>query len=444
MRSLFAVMKQTLITLSITLLALMGVIGLGSAESPGTRSADTPALTVTEREVDSVWVLHPPVIDGDLNDWNNFSKLYLTGASADYPEGSELYSLRDISGWASVIWTSQRVYVALAITDDYVVSGSRDWRGDDLAGLVFDVDNSGSFTAGDIDLIFSPGGILTANDGWPAGYEWVINQTANGWQAEVSIPLSAFGSVDFLGGHQVGFTWGVQDNDGIGVENWLSWAGPEFLKATPAEGLLSFINGPVRKWVAFHPGVDGYDGVIDSALSGWHPDQNYGADSELTLYARNQYHVALKFDIPDLGPDVRVLDGKLHINFYATNKPDHPDWTSYVRVYRLLRPWDEATVTWNRADASTRWTKGGADGIGSDRESRVIASKNLDQLGWFTFDLADGVATDMYEHPENNHGVILRAEEGASMAWNMYSSEKGPDDAPWIEVYAEFPPGQGD
>ena len=437
-------MKQTVITLTIIILALIGLIGVVSAESPVTRSADMPALTVTEREVDSVWVLHPPVVDGDLNDWNNLSKLYLTGASADYPEGSELYSPQDISGWASVIWTSQRVYVGLSITDDYVVSGSRDWRSDDMAGLVFDVDNSGSFTAGDINLIFSPSGILTANDGWPAGYEWAINQTANGWQAEVSIPLSAFGSVDFLGGHQVGFTWGVQDNDGIGVENWLSWAGPEFLKATPEEGLLSFVNGPVRKWVAFHPGVDGYDGVIDSALSGWHPSQNYGENPELTLYARNQYHIALKFDIPDLGPDVRVLDAKLHINFYATNKPDHPDWTSYVRVYRLLRPWDEAAVTWNQADASTRWTRGGADGIGSDRESRVIAAKNLDHLGWFTFDLADGVATDMYEHPENNHGVILRAEEGASMAWNMYSSEKGPDEAPWIEVYAEFPPGQGD
>jgi len=423
---------------------LIGVIGVSFAESPVIQSIDAPALTLAEREVDSVWVLHPPVIDGDLSDWSNAPKLYLNGSNADYPDGSELYSQQDISAWSSVIWTSQRVYLAISVTDDYVVSGSRDWRTDDLAGFVFDVDNSENFTAGDINLTLSPNNILTANDGWPAGYEWAINETATGWQAEVSIPLSAFGSVDFLGGHQVGFTWGVQDNDGVGVESWLSWAGPEFLKATPEEGLLSFVNGPVRKWVAFHPGVDGYDGVTDSALSGWHLDQNYGADPQLTLYARNQYHVVLKFDIPDLGADVRVLDAKLHINFYATNKPEHPDWTSYVRVYRLLRPWDEATVTWNQADASTRWTQGGANGIGTDRDNHVIAAKNLDHLGWFVFDLADGVAADMYENPQNNHGVILRAEQGASMAWNMYSAEAGSENAPWIEVYAEFPPGQGD
>jgi hypothetical protein len=431
-------MKQTLLTFLIITLILMGGAVLVAAESPDATPSDEISKTQTRPEVESSWLLHPPVVDGNLNEWAGQTRLYLNGENADYPADSDLYPPEDISAWVSVVWTSQRVYLALSVTDDYVVSGSRKWRNNDMAGVVFDVDNSGDFTSGDINLTLSPNNLLTANGGWPAGYEWAIHETDNGWQGEVSIPMSEFGGLDFLGDIQVGFTWGVQDDDGIGVESWMSWAGPEFLKATPEEGLLTFTNGPVRKWVAFHPGVDGYDGIVDSTLDGWHPDQHYGDSQELYLYSRNNYHLVLKFDIPDLGPDVRVLDAKVHINFTNRNH----DWTSYVRVYRLLRPWEESAVTWYNADASTRWSVPGAGSIGKDRESRRIAVQTLDSLGWKTFDLANDVATDMYEHPEKNYGLIFRAEEGSSVNYYLSSSEAGSDVAPWIEVYAEFPPDQ--
>jgi len=429
-------MKRLTITFFITILIIMGIAGLGYAEPPASKPSDIRSAELTQHKFDSVWTLHAPVVDGNLDEWSNASRMYLNGKNADYPAGSELFPDADLSAWTSVIWTSQRVYVAISVTDDYVVSGTRSWRNDDMAGIVFDVDNSGSFTVGDINLTLSPNNLLTANGGWPAGYEWAIHETATGWQGEVSIPMSQFGGVDFLGGIQTGFAWGLQDNDGVGVESWQSWAGPEFLKATPQEGSLTFNNGPTRKWVAFHPGVDGYEGIADAALSSWHPDQRYGDNSVLTLYSRNQYHLVMKFDIPDLGTDVRVLDAKVHIDFTHRNH----DWTSYVRVYRLLRPWDESTVSWNNVDATTRWAKPGANSVGVDRENRVIAATTLDQLGWLTFDLANDVATDIYDHPETNNGLIFRAEEGSSVAYDLASSESGPDTAPWIEVYAEFPP----
>ena len=431
-------MKRTLLTFLIITLIIMGGAVLVAAESPDATPSDEISKTQARPEVESSWLLHPPVVDGDLSEWSGQTKLYLNGQNADYPADSNLYPLEDISGWASVAWTSQRVYLALSVTDDYVVSGSREWRNNDMAGVVFDVDNSGNFSAGDLNLTLSPNNLLTANGGWPAGYEWAIHETADGWQGEVSIPLSEFGGVDFLGGIQVGFTWGLQDDDGIGVENWMSWAGPDFLKATPEEGLLTFTNGPVRKWVAFHPGVNGYDGIVDSTLDSWHPDQRYGDSQVLTLRSRNQYHLIIKFDIPDLGPDVRVLDAKVHINF--TNSPVR---TCYVLVYRLLRPWDESTVTWYNADASTSWASGGASAIGKDRESRRVSVLTLDSLGWKTFNLANDVAADMYVHPEKNYGLIFRAEEGSAVNYHLSSSEAGSDVAPWIEVYAEFPPEQG-
>ncbi len=432
-------MKRPLITFLIPLLIIMSAVGLASADAPTSKPANEISKRQTRPEVQSSWQLHPPVVDGDLSDWAGQSKLYLNGQNADYPAGSDLFPPQDLSAWASVIWTSQRVYLAISVTDDYVVSGSGAWRNDDMAGFVFDVDNSGDFSADDINLTLSPNNLLTANGGWPAGYEWASHETATGWQGEVSIPMSQFGGVDFLGDLQVGFTWGIQDNDGVGVESWMSWAGPEFLKATPQEGLLTFGDGPVRKWVAFHPGVDGYDGIVDSTLDSWHPDQRYGDSQDLILYSRNAFHLVMKFDIPDLGPDVRVLDAKVHIKFTNWN---HENWTSYVRVYRLLRPWDEASVTWYNADASSRWTSSGANAIGKDRENRRVSLLTLDSLGWKTFNLANDVATDMYEHPERNYGLIFRAEEGSAVAYHLASSEAGSADAPWIEVYAEFPPDQ--
>ncbi len=417
---------------------IIGVVGVGYAESPDATPPDS-RMEVSERTMNADWALHPPVVDGDLSDWNSQQKLYLSGANADYPAGIEVFPSEDFSGWASVSWSTHRVYLAFSVTDDYVVGGSRTWHADDMVSIVFDADNSGNFTAGDVLIAAYPNNMVTVNGGWPAGFDWAIHETAHGWQGEISFPQSVFTGIDFLGGHKMGFTWGIQDNDGIGVESWMSWAGSEFTIPTPGEGVLTFTNGPVRKWVAFHPGVNGYDGIVDSSLDAWHPTQNHGADQHLYLYARNQYHLVLKFDIPDLGSDVRILDARVHINFTGRNH----DWTSYVRAYRLLRPWDEAAVTWRQADATTAWGRAGANAIGSDRESRRIATKTLNHLGWYTFDLPADVVVDMYEHPENNHGIIFRAEEGSSVNYIMASTEAGSENAPWIEVYAEFPPDQG-
>ncbi len=426
--------KQFFAVLLIFTLVVTATAGVSRAQGP---DADPDPVTPaqTNPEVHASWRVHPPTVDGDLSDWNGVSRIYLTRRSASYAHGSDELRDADLSGWISVLWTSYRVYLAFSVTDEYVVRQSRNLRNDDMLSVVFDVDQSGEYNAGDVVLTFSPDNVMTVNGGWPAGYEWSIHETATGWQGEASIPMHEFGDIDFLGDVEVGFNWGLQDNDGIGVESWLSWAGPEYLKPTPEQALLQFTDGPVRRWVAFHPGVDGYDGLVDTAISRWHIHQNYGEDPRITLYSRNQYHLLLKFDIPDLGQDVRVLDARVHLYFYSRNH----EWTSLVRIYRLLRPWDEATATWVDAAADTPWGKMGADAIGVDRSDQVIGVQELTDLGWVTFDLADGVAEDIYTHPDQNYGIIFRAEEGSSVAYNLYSSESD-ENAPWIEVYAEFPP----
>jgi hypothetical protein len=440
LRSKKDMMKRKTTILAISFLLLFSLASMALAEGPDPKMPAPMHPERSQNELESVWLVEAPVVDGELGEWSGQTKLALNGRTAPYPGGTESLPDADLSAWTSVIWTSDRVYVAISVKDDYVVTNARPWQHNDMAGIVFDVDQSGTFSPGDIDMTLRPDNRLTVNGGWPAGYEWASKETSTGWQGELSIPMSQFGGVDFLGNVKVGFTWGVQDNDGIGVESWLSWAGSDFYKGTPENDTLTFTNGPVRKWVAFHNGVDGYNGITDSTLDGWHAAWRYGDRPELTIYARNQYHLITKFEIPDLGPNVRVLDAKIHVKLTGRNH----DWNCTVKAYRVLRPWDEATVTWNEAAAGQRWTRTGADGIGTDRESRRIGIQLFDTLGWKTIDLANDVAVDMYEHPENNHGIILRAEDGSSVYYQLASSEARTEDALWFEVYAEFPPGQAD
>ncbi|HHB90216.1 MAG TPA: DNRLRE domain-containing protein [Anaerolineae bacterium] len=430
-------MKRLLTLLFIGSVMAFGVIAVAQAESPTVNQAVTrPAMELQSRDVRASWFLHPPTIDGDLSDWPIATKISLTGQNAAAPADSELLREEDLSGWLSVLWTSDRVYLAISVRDEYVVRESRNWMNDDMASIVFDVDQSGDYSVGDVLLTLSPDSLLTVNGGWPAGYEWASTIIDGGWQGEISIPRQEFGGVDFLGDVQVGFNWGLQDNDGIGVESWLSWAGPEYLRPTPDQGTLMFTDGPIRKWVAFHPGVDGYNGLVETTLSSWQPDTNYGNDAQFTIYSRNQFHTLMKFDIPDLGPDVRVLKGRVHI--YAESR--NHEWTSYVRIYRLLRPWDEGAATWFQADASTRWAVAGANSVGVDREGQAIGGGTLDRLGWFTFNLSSSAVQDMYANPDTNYGIIFRAEEGSSVRYVFTSSEGNGENAPWFEVYAEFPP----
>ena len=113
-----------------------------------------------------------------------------------------------------------------------------------------------------------------------------------------------------------------------------------------------------------------------------------------------------------------------------------------VRMYRLLRPWDEVTVTWFNADAATRWAKRGADEVGVDRAEVFMDKHELNQAGediWYTWEFTSAAA-DWYANPENNHGFLLRAEEGVSVEYRIQSSECGVECAPWYELFIELPP----
>lgn len=420
------------------LVALLFVVMTGVVGATPNLISDTTTAALSnlpaDKTLDASWQRVPPVVDGDLSDWEAFERHVLDDQTADAPDPSQRPTPDDLSAWTSIVWDSDYLYVAVSVVDDVVYRQTRDWRQDDLAGFSFDLDQNGLRGLYDISVTVSPDGLITRNDGYRLGIDGVAVLTDEGWQAEFSIPLHEFGA-EFLTDAQVGFTWGVRDNDGAGPLQWLGWAGPTFLSPSSGQGLLRFVNGPTREWVEVRPGDENYV-VEDSDLDSWYPDANYGEDVELGMRGgRAPWHVIMKLDIPELPPGAKIVRARLHTNVSYRKK----EGSFMVRMYKLLRPWDETTVTWYNTDAGTRWGRPGADQIGVDRAETVIAENEIAELGEYIWEFGPAAA-DWHANPESNYGFLLRGEEGASIEYRMQSSECGPTCGPWFELFIELPP----
>ena len=422
----------------------LGLSSLAQADAPAPTRSPARSLAATVKSFDSSWQRTPPTIDGDLSDWEGRPRMMLDKDTASAPSPGFRPEPDDLSAWASILWDSDYFYVAGYVIDDVVVRDSRNWYFDDMVEFALDLDNNNVFSLGDLLFTVNPDGLVTTNGGLSLGVDSVVTTRDDGWQFEFAVPLYQFGS-EFLSNSEVGFTWGAQDDDADGFSiKKLVWEGSSARFPSAGQGRLRFVDGPTREWVAFRPGVDGYDGIEDTVLNSWpgNQDRNYGSDPTLQLAGRNQWHLLLKVTPPQLPEGARPLKAKLHINF-TDRKRD--DW-SLVRMYRLLRPWDENSATWNVAATGDPWTIRGANGIGSDRSDRVIDEVRLEAINteyvWdFTSELAD-----LYANPQNNHGFIFRAEEGGNLWYELQSSECTAFEncAPWLEMYIEFPPPQAE
>lgn len=411
------------------------LLGAGSTSGPAMAATAMLPPTLSADDViayDTLWQLTPPVIDGDLGDWAHLPQMVLDRTTASWPTSGGP-APADLSAWASLAWTSQHLYIALWVTDDNIVRNSRNWHFDDMAQFTFDIDLNGEFSLGDQVYTISPDGLVTNNGGLPLGATAVVQPHPEGWHAEVRVPLRDFGS-DFLTNAEVGFTWGVQDDDGGGVRDVLVWAGTSYDRPSADQGLLRFTNGPTREWRAYDTGA-GWPGIADTTIANWYPDRNFGAERNLFLRSANDWHLLIKITPPELEPNQRALRARL--KFYV--KEVQRDGVNATRVYRLLKPWTEMGATWNLASPGNFWSVPGASGADSDRVAVAEFEFSLRGVGLYTLDISD-LMIDWYAHPENNHGVIFRAEDGTRRAITLEPKECGAGCGPVLELLVESPP----
>ncbi len=426
-------MRSILLRL-ITLLLILASLSFVPASVPAHAAPSIKTL-------DALWQRTSPIIDGNLSDWSAHPKQTLDKDTASYPPPNQRPAANDLSAWASIVWDSDKLYIAVNVTDENVVRRARNWYLDDMAEFTFDVDKDGAFSLGDLRLTLSPDGLVTNNGGLALGVISDIRRNTTGWQGELSLPLEQFGA-DFLSNAEVGFTWGVQDRDEGAILQQLVWEGATFSTPSPGQGLMRFTNGPIRRWITARPGVNGYDGIVEANLNGWQPDTNNGSAGIVSIRGNEQWHLAMKITPPPLAPGVRPLQARLHLNLADIANNPNNSGASRARLYRLLRPWDENTVTWNKATASERWARPGASSIGVDRSDIVIAEAQLNpQTRSYTWDISSQIQ-DLYANPNANFGFLLRGEAGANVWYQFYASEctANPTCAPWIEVYIEEPP----
>ena len=425
---------------ALLLITTMNVVDAAPTTAYGNTNTEM-LIQTADKLVDAGWQHIPPVVDGDLGDWETYERYELNSDTADAPDPSQRPVPEDLSAWTSIVWDSEYLYVAVHVVDDILYRQSRDWRFDDLVGYSFDMDKDGRSSLSDLSVTVSPDGLITRNDGYRLGINGVAVLHDEGWQAEFSIPLHEFGE-EFLTDAQVGFTWGARDNDGDGHQQWLGWAGSTFLTPSLAQGSLNFVDGPTREWIEVRSGDANYV-MTDSVLNSWNPDDNYGEDSEMGIRAgHGPWHIVMKMEMPELPPGAKIIKARLHTNVnWRKNKGSF-----WVRMYRLLRPWDEASVTWYSADAAQQWDRPGADQIDVDRASVPITDRDGNVTENLILDLGEHIwdfsseASDWYLNPENNHGFLLRAEEGVSVEYRIQSSECGVSCAPWYELFIELPP----
>lgn len=200
----------------------------------------------------------PPVIDGDLSDWDadQYSVNQITYGAGNWTGGS------DASATYSLGWDSASLYVAARVTDDkfvQVASGRTLFKGDS-AEILLDADLLGDFSSStlssdDFQLGFSPGNFSTVP---PAAYRWFpasqegslssveirAAKTDAGYDLEMSVPWAVFG-ISPVSNRHYGFVFSISDDDSAGTaiqQSLVSSVGTRILTRPTSWGTL--VLGP--------------------------------------------------------------------------------------------------------------------------------------------------------------------------------------------------------
>ena len=99
--------------------------------------------------------------------------------------------------------------------------------------------------------------------------------------------------------------------------------------------------------------------------------------------------------------------------------------SSFIRAYKLNRPWIEGRATWLQADSGQPWSQPGANGVPADREGTPVDSRLFQGAGQrLGLDLTDAVS-GWLANPASNRGLQLRGDDPAveySLASGEYPS----------------------
>lgn len=178
--------------------------------------------------------------------------------------------------------------------------------------------------------------------------------------------------------------------------------------------------------VSLRQGQYGYTGASDAGITRWQPTVNRGTSGRLLLGWRDEaitprqdQRALMRFDLGAVPPTAVISNAQLSLYVPFTTHP-HPVRLS---AYRLLRPWWEHQVTWNRTATNSTWAVPGAEGSDVDRLPDPDATTTFQQpLGWVSLDVT-ALVQYFVNYPQENFGFLLMIDglAGQTVYYNIYS-----------------------
>ncbi|MBC7224199.1 MAG: hypothetical protein H5T59_08000, partial [Anaerolineae bacterium] len=172
-----------------------------------------------DRSIYSYHATVPPMLDGDLSEWQDLPVTVLDRTTADWIFGPVSNpDPANLSAEIRSMWTSTHLYFAFHVRDDHIVVDSPpppdpDWKvwHDDEVEIGLDGDNDDAWGgAEDHQFTINPNGWKTDGGGslTDVFQAAIVQVQGSHWDVEVAIPLDQLGGT-FTEGRIIGVTFGL-------------------------------------------------------------------------------------------------------------------------------------------------------------------------------------------------------------------------------------------
>ncbi|MCF7805836.1 MAG: DUF5689 domain-containing protein [Candidatus Marinimicrobia bacterium] len=306
-----------------------------TVDGPGGSDAkrqDWCVTTFEEEYVLPVPMVNAPVIDGIADPaWESVP---MTEIVHQINYGEPIDSPADLSGDFRLSWDQTNLNLFASVRDDILrTDGAESWENDGFE-IFFDGDNSKGFAydgSNDFQIIVTYGPEApNVSVGWqtawfdPEVITAALQNTDDGWDLEMAIPLQALGMEQYSG-HQFGFEIYYEDNDtGVRDHQLLWWSEGNVWENPSVMGTAEFqrITATDTTQVTFQADItdllsEGFDPTnqvleVRGGFSNWQPGP------ELVQIEGNQYAVTIEvagvpgWDVPwkfAVSPGDMFLDG---------------------------------------------------------------------------------------------------------------------------------------
>jgi len=89
-----------------------------------------------------------------------------------------------------------------------------------------------------------------------------------------------------------------------------------------------------------------------------------------------------------------------------------------MEIYRVVAPWDEATMTWSNRIAATPWANAGGDFVGIGGHPYAISTASPTNGGAVSWDVT-ALVQEWVSHVSTNYGLLLKSETGNHLTFNQ-------------------------